>query len=139
FDPDTDLAVLAVTGRSTCWLDLRQEPAVTGDPAIALGYPLDGPYTASSLRVRERINLRGPDIYDADTVQRDVFTVRGQVRSGNSGGPMIDPAGDVVGVVFGASVEDPDTGFVLTADEVRDEYEQAPAYGAEVGTGPCTS
>ncbi|MCP2235449.1 MarP family serine protease [Prauserella halophila] len=139
FDPDTDLAVLAVPGLTTRSLDLREEPAVTGDPAIALGYPLDGPYTASSLRVRERINLRGPDIYDADTVQRDVFTVRGQVRSGNSGGPMIDPAGDVVGVVFGASVEDPDTGFVLTADEVRDEYEQAPAYGAEVGTGPCTS
>ena len=139
YDPGTDLAVLAVPGLEAPALDLRERSAVEGDDAIALGYPLDGPYTASSLRIRQRINLRGPDIYDANTVLRDVFTVRGQVRSGNSGGPMIDRDGDVVGVVFGASVEDPDTGFILTADEVRDEYEQAPAYGSEVSTGQCTS
>ncbi|TWH21215.1 MarP family serine protease [Prauserella rugosa] len=139
YDPGTDLAVLAVPGLEAPALDLREQSAVEGDDAIALGYPLDGPYTASSLRIRQRINLRGPDIYDANTVLRDVFTVRGQVRSGNSGGPMIDRDGDVVGVVFGASVEDPDTGFILTADEVRDEYEQAPAYGSEVSTGQCTS
>ncbi|KMS86055.1 serine protease [Streptomyces regensis] len=139
YDPGTDLAVLAVPGLEAPALDLREQSAVEGDDAIALGYPLDGPYTASSLRIRQRINLRGPDIYDANTVLRDVFTVRGQVRSGNSGGPMIDRDGDVVGVVFGASVEDPDTGFILPADEVRDEYEQAPAYGSEVSTGQCTS
>ncbi|MFC4002581.1 MarP family serine protease [Prauserella oleivorans] len=139
YDPRTDLAILAVPGLSATPLDLRERSAQEGDDAIALGYPLDGPYTASPLRVRQRINLRGPDIYDASTVQRDVFTVRGEVRSGNSGGPMVDPEGNVVGVVFGASVEDPETGFVLTADEVRDEYEAAPGFGAEVSTGQCTS
>lgn len=139
YDPQTDLAILAVPGLSATPLDLRERSAQAGDDAIALGYPLDGPYTASPLRVRQRINLRGPDIYDASTVQRDVFTVRGEVRSGNSGGPMVDPEGNVVGVVFGASVEDPETGFVLTADEVRDEYEAAPGFGAEVSTGQCTS
>lgn len=139
YDPETDVAILAVPGLNATPLPLRAQDAQAGDDAIALGYPLDGPYTASALRVRERINLRGPDIYDANTVQRDVFTVRGQVRSGNSGGPMVDPQGRVTGVVFGASVEDPDTGFVLTADEVRDEYQSAPGYGAQVSTGPCTS
>ncbi|MBK1785080.1 MarP family serine protease [Prauserella cavernicola] len=139
YDPETDVAILAVPGLSSPSLPLDPRPAQNGDDAIALGYPLDGPYTASALRVRERINLRGPDIYDANTVERDVFTVRGQVRSGNSGGPMVDPDGDVVGVVFGASVEDPDTGFVLTADEVRAEVEAAPGFGAEVSTGACTA
>ena len=83
-----------------------------------LGYPLDGPYTATSARVRQRITLRGPDIYDSNTVTRDVFTVRAQVRSGNSGGPLVNPQGEVIGVVFGAAAEDTDTGFTLTADEV---------------------
>ncbi|MFF5991112.1 MarP family serine protease [Prauserella flavalba] len=139
YDPETDVAILAVPGLTAAPLSLDPQPAQEGDDAIALGYPLDGPYTASALRVRQRINLRGPDIYDANTVERDVFTVRGQVRSGNSGGPMVDPDGDVIGVVFGASVEDPETGFVLTADEVRDEVEAAPGLGAQVSTGPCTS
>jgi S1-C subfamily serine protease len=138
YDPATDVAVLAVPGLDEKPLPLAEEPAEAGDDTIALGYPLDGPYTATPTRIRERITLRGPDIYDSRTVQRDVYTVRGQVRSGNSGGPLIDPDGRVVGVVFGAAVEDPDTGFVLTADEVSDEIEQARFLTAAVDTGPCT-
>ncbi|MEY7973213.1 MarP family serine protease [Saccharomonospora xinjiangensis] len=138
YDPATDLAVLAVQGLAARPLPLAEEPASAGDDTIALGYPLDGPYTATPTRIRERITLRGPDIYDSATVQRDVYTVRGQVRSGNSGGPLINPDGEVVGVVFGASVEDPDTGFVLTGDEVSDEIQRARSFGSPVGTGPCT-
>lgn len=139
YDPDTDVAVLAVPGLEAPVLRLAPTSAEAGDDAIVLGYPLDGPYTATAARVRARVNLRGPDIYDSKTVQRDVFTVRGQVRSGNSGGPIVDPQGRVIGVVFGASVEDRDTGFVLTADEVRPEIQAAPGWGSRVGTGPCTT
>ena len=35
-----------------------------------------------------------------------------------SGGPLIDLDGKVLGVAFGAAVDDPDTGFVLTANEI---------------------
>ncbi|SFB60997.1 Colicin V production protein [Amycolatopsis marina] len=139
YDPDTDVAVLAVPGLEAPTLRLAPSSAQAGDDAIVLGYPLDGPYTATAARVRARVNLRGPDIYDSKTVERDVFTVRGQVRSGNSGGPIVDPQGRVIGVVFGASVEDRDTGFVLTADEVRPEIQAAPGWGSRVGTGPCTT
>ncbi|WP_020669685.1 MarP family serine protease [Amycolatopsis nigrescens] len=137
FDPQTDVAILAVPRLDAEPLTFAPEPARAGDSAIVLGYPLDGPYTAEAARVRQRINLQGPDIYDANTVRRDVFTVRSKVRSGNSGGPMVDPQGRVVGVVFGASVEDPETGFTLTAAEVAPEVETAPSLSARVGTGPC--
>lgn len=60
---------------------------------IILGYPLDGPYTVTPGKIRERIRLRGPDIYEQGSVLRDVYTVRAVVRSGNSGGPMITPTG----------------------------------------------
>ncbi|WP_019813810.1 MarP family serine protease [Saccharomonospora saliphila] len=138
YDPGTDVAIVAVPGLTAQPLPLTQERPDAGDDTIALGYPLDGPYTATPTRIRERIDLRGPDIYDSETVVRDVYTVRGEVRSGNSGGPLVAPDGDVVGVVFGASVENPDTGFALTAEEVRREVEQAPAFSAEVRTGTCT-
>jgi len=104
-----------------------------------LGYPLDGPYRATPARVRGRINLRGPDIYDANTVQRDVFTVRAEIRSGNSGGPMVTPDGRVIGVVFGAAVEDPETGFTLTAEQVRAEVDAAPSQTTNVSTGSCAA
>ncbi|OZM73385.1 acid resistance periplasmic serine protease MarP [Amycolatopsis antarctica] len=138
FDANTDVAILAVPRLRATPLEFAPGVAQSGDSAIVLGYPLDGPYIASPARVRQRTTLNGPDIYDANTVQRDVFTVRGEVRSGNSGGPMVDPQGRVIGVVFGAAVEDPETGFTLTADEVRPEAMVAAEFTSPVETGPCT-
>jgi S1-C subfamily serine protease len=138
FDPEVDIAILSVPRLTAEPLHFASAPAKSGDNAIVLGYPLDGPYTAKAARVREQINLQGPDIYDANTVRRDVFTIRATVRSGNSGGPMVDPQGQVLGVVFGASVEDSETGFTLTAAEVQSEVRTAPTLTAKVSTGNCT-
>ncbi|MCU1684987.1 MAG: serine protease [Amycolatopsis sp.] len=139
FNPEVDIAVLAVPRLQAPPLQLAAQAAQSGDSSIVLGYPLDGPYKATPARVRSRITLRGPDIYEANTVQRDVFTVRAQIHSGNSGGPMIDPSGQVIGLVFGAAVEDPDTGFTLTADQIRSEANTARAQSAEVSTGSCAA
>jgi S1-C subfamily serine protease len=100
---------------------------------------LDGPYTISAGKVRDRIQLRGPDIYDAQTVTRDVYTVRAKVQSGNSGGPMISPDGHVLGVVFGAALDDSETGFVLTAPQVAAALAAAPANTRSVQTGTCAA
>ncbi|HEY3262920.1 MAG TPA: MarP family serine protease [Pseudonocardiaceae bacterium] len=139
YEPDTDIAVIAVPGLRAEPLRFAPEDASSGASAIVLGYPLDGPYQAAEARVRERIQLRGPDIYDSHSVQRDVYTIRAQVRSGNSGGPMVDPSGRVLGVVFGAAVDQDDTGFVLTADEVADEVAAAPTRSTPVPTGACAT
>ena len=64
--------------------------------------------------------LSGPDIYQSTTVRRQVYLLRASVRPGNSGGPVIDATGEVIGVVFGAAIDDPDTGFALTAAEVAE-------------------
>ncbi|MFD4195328.1 MULTISPECIES: MarP family serine protease [Amycolatopsis] len=139
FDPEVDVAVLAVPRLDATPLRLAPEAAKAGDSAIVLGYPLDGPYRATPARIRNQITLQGPDIYDSRTVRRDVYTVRAQVRSGNSGGPLVDPQGQVVGVVFGASVEDADTGFTLTGNQVRPVIESAPSLSARVSTGACAA
>ena len=139
FDPETDVAVLDVPGLQAPPLGFDFTPAKTGDDAIALGYPEDGPFAVTPLRIRDRITLQGPDIFQrSDAVSRGVYTVRGQIRSGNSGGPMIGTDGRVKGVVFGAA-QDPadDTGFVLTAEEVRSEADAARGLTAPTGTDHC--
>lgn len=137
YDPETDVAVLAVPGLTAPTMPFAAQDAESGQDSIVLGYPLDGPYTAAPSRIRDRINLSGPNIYGSRTVTRDVFTLRATVKSGNSGGPLIDTQGQVIGVVFGAAVDNSDTGFALTADEVREEVDQAPGMNDPVSTGRC--
>lgn len=137
FDPSLDIAVLAVPGLTAPVIPQAPAEASSGENAIVLGYPGGGRYTASAARVRETIDLTGPNIYRDGSVEREVYTVRGQVRSGNSGGPLVDAEGQVLGVVFGAAVTDDDTGYVLTLDEVRSRIGAAPASAAPVPTGPC--
>jgi S1-C subfamily serine protease len=70
-------------------------------------------------------------------VIRDVFSIRGLVRPGNSGGPIVDSAGQVAGVVFAASVTDDDTGYALTADQVRDAADEGRVSDTEQSTEGC--
>jgi S1-C subfamily serine protease len=139
YDPETDVAFLKVPGLRAPVLTLADKPAISGLSGLVLGYPLDGPYTASAARVRDRIHLRGPDIYNATTVVRNVYTVRAVVRSGNSGGPLLDGSGHVLGLVFGAAVDNDETGFVLTDDEIADDVASASTRNVEVSTGACAS
>ena len=139
YDPAVDLAVLYVRGLQAPALDFVSDAAGVGQDAIVLGYPLDGPFTPTAAKVRDRIQLRGPNIYDSGEVTREVYTVRAVVRSGNSGGPMIRPDGKVLGVVFGAALDDSETGFVLTGAQVAPTLQKAPTLTRPVDTGSCAA
>jgi len=91
------------------------------------------------VRIRAEQRLRSPDIYGSGSVLREVFSLRGTIRPGNSGGPMVSSAGEVTGVVFAASVTDTDTGYALTATQVREAAVAGLAADNEVGTGDCAS
>ncbi|BBY86293.1 acid resistance serine protease MarP [Mycolicibacterium tokaiense] len=138
YDPNADISMLFVPNLPAAPLDFVDEPAATGTDALVLGYPGGGDFTATPARVREIIELNGPDIYRSTTVNREVYTIRGTVRQGNSGGPLIDGQGRVLGVVFGAAVDDTDTGFVLTAKEVERQMLKVNAT-ERTPTGSCVS
>ena len=89
-----------------------------GDEAAILGYPQNGPFDARAARIRGELTLRSPDIYDRGEHMRKTYSVRGLVRSGNSGGPLVSRDGGVLGVIFAASVTDSSTGYALTASQV---------------------
>jgi S1-C subfamily serine protease len=138
FDPDNDLAVLrssgvAAAGTPALELDVGQ-PA--GTSAAILGFPENGPFTVRAGRLGETRSVPSQDAYGGGPVQRRITSVRGRVRSGNSGGPMVDGNGDVVTTIFAQSVSRGNAGFGVPASIARDALRRA---DERVGTGPCTS
>jgi S1-C subfamily serine protease len=138
YDPNADISILDVPNLPSAPLPFEETEAPQGTDGIVMGYPGGGDFLATPARVREVIKLNGPDIYHQTTVTREVYTIRGEVRQGNSGGPMINRSGQVLGVVFGAAVDDADTGFVLTAKEVARQMAKVGST-QRVATGVCVS
>jgi S1-C subfamily serine protease len=138
YNPDIDVAVLSVDTGAAPALPFVQDGAAREGVAI-LGYPEDGPYDVQPARIRAEQRLRSPNIYGDGAVIREVFSLRGLVRPGNSGGPIVSSAGDVVGVVFAASVTDQDTGYALTAEQVARSAELGRSSSGAVSTGDCAS
>ncbi|GAA1477798.1 MarP family serine protease [Nocardioides aestuarii] len=136
YDSDLDVAVLALDTSGLPALPFDQGVG-PGDGVAILGYPLDGPYDVQPGRVRAEQRLRSPDIYGRGSVLREVFSVRGLVRPGNSGGPIVTSGGDVAGVVFAASVQDDDTGYALTAEQVARSAATGISRSEPVSTGDC--
>jgi len=138
FDPRRDLAVLSVPGLPA--------PALTQGPdlqrsssAIVAGFPLDGPYRLDSARVRDVLTAKGADIYGSPGAVREVYSLYARVQPGNSGGPLLSPGGEVVGVVFARSLDDDNTGYALTLDEARPVLDAANSSSSPVNTGRCAA
>lgn len=136
FDPHTDVAVLYVPGLSARPLSFAGT-GQTGQDAAVLGYPGDGPLTVSPARIREALHAQGQDIYGKSQAVRDIYSLRAIVRPGNSGGPLVDSSGRVLGVVFAASRTDAQTGYALTAAQVSAAAAAGRAAHDSVPTGTC--
>jgi S1-C subfamily serine protease len=138
YDPQRDLAVIHVPGLDAPAMPFATQDAAPNEDAIVLGFPLDGPYDAQAARIREVGYINGPDIYESAQVRREVYTIRGWVQSGNSGGPLVAPDGRVLGVIFAAAADDPSTGFAVTADEAASTAALGRTRTQAASTGGCT-
>lgn len=136
YDPDVDVAVLSVPELQAPALQFDDQ-AESGDNVAVLGYPENGPYDVQPARVRDEQSLRSPNIYGEDTVTRDTYSLFGLVRQGNSGGPLVNRSGVVIGVIFAASVTDADTGYALTSGQVERAADAGDSLLEPVGTGSC--
>jgi S1-C subfamily serine protease len=136
YDPHRDIAVLDVPDLDAPSLAFAGE-AQTNDSAIVAGFPENGPFDVQPARVRGRIEATGPDIYHSSQVTRDVYSLYSIVRQGNSGGPMLTPSGQIYGVVFAKSLDSADTGYALTADEVRADAQAGEQDTQQVNTQSC--
>jgi S1-C subfamily serine protease len=136
-DPLLDVAVLDAPDLATAPLPFATTAADTGDDSIIMGYPGGGDFWAGPARVRDRVDISGPDFRDTTTVVRDVYALFGKVQAGNSGGPLFAPDGRVLGVVFASASDDPDTGYALTGPQVAKAATAGSTATAEVSTGAC--
>lgn len=143
YNPDVDIAILHFYG--SAGTPLRFTTSATPNQKVAiLGYPEDGPFNVQAARIRAEQRLRSQNIYGQGAVLRDTFSLRGLIRPGNSGGPVVDTNGHVIGVVFAASVTDASTGYALTASQVDGylKYVGSQPDGQPwptVSTGDCAS
>ncbi|HTR74782.1 MAG TPA: MarP family serine protease [Solirubrobacterales bacterium] len=134
YEPEDDLALLRIDGSLPT---LPISPGShQGEPAAVLGYPENGPYTVTLARIGETRSTISENSYGNGPIERTITSLGGDVRSGNSGGPLLDRQGDVAGVVFAATTSGPAGGFAVPAEQVRAAIPQAST--AAVGTGPCT-
>ncbi|MGP7995815.1 MAG: MarP family serine protease [Streptosporangiaceae bacterium] len=136
FDPERDLAVLYVPDLRAGPLSFAG-PAGMGANAIVAGYPLDHDFTVVPARVGADQLAQAPDIYQSREVTRQIYSIRADVRAGNSGGPLLDPNGTVYGVVFAAAVGVKDTGYALTAAEVRRDAGRGATATTATSTRTC--
>jgi S1-C subfamily serine protease len=133
YDPRNDLAVLRVTvGLRPLALARSPQP---GENAAVLGYPENGPFTITPARFGSTQDVISQDAYGAGPLDRRMSSLRGSVRSGNSGGPTVDANGRVLATVFASTTGGEPGGFGVPNGVVRRALADA---GAPVGTGPCT-
>lgn len=139
YDARNDLAVLSVPGLGGTRLPLADE-ARAGTAAAILGYPRNGPYDARPARIGATRQVLSADSHGRGPLLRTMTSIRGLLRSGNSGGPVVDGDGRVLTTVFASSTSSSvDGGFGVPNSVVRSALERVQGARSSVSTGPCAA
>ncbi len=139
FDTHNDIAVLRVPGLHAPALALAGG-APAGTAAAILGYPEDGAYDAQPGRVGETRLTETEDAYGHGPVLRQIASLRGLVRPGNSGGPLVGASGRVLATIFAAAIDTPpgrEGGYAVPDAIVSGALAAARSRTAAVSSGPC--
>jgi S1-C subfamily serine protease len=138
FDPDADLAVLFSPGLSLRPLLVVDSTPVRGTGGAVIGYPGGGAEKVVPAAVSGTESATGYNIYGDTRVTRQIEVLAAQVIPGNSGGPIVNVGGQVIGVVFAASTTESNVGYALTIPEVYPDLQAGEHRTAEVSTQACT-
>jgi hypothetical protein len=136
YDPHNDVAILHVDGLGGRALAIAPDPR-SGVAGAILGFPQNGPYDVRPARLGSTRPVITQDAYGDGPVQRSIVSLRGTVRPGNSGGPVVDARGRVVATVVAATRSGPRGGYAVPNTVV--ERDLGRAGGGPVATGPCAA
>lgn len=139
FNPDLDIAILRAENLAGKPLPIDVLPAKNNTPTVVLGYPSGAGFTAKPGVILDSFKAQGRNIHNQGQTVREVYSVKTDITHGNSGGPMIDKDGEVIGVVFANSINYQHVGYVLTMEQVLKEINAADGKTEQVGTKTCAS
>lgn len=137
FDPNLDYAILRVNDLAGSALSVNSAIASSGTSAAVLGYPGGGSLNAKPAVVLDEFVANGSNIYGKGSTNRDVYEIKATVIPGNSGGPLINSKGQVIGLVFAESTSYNQVGYALTMQQPLNELHQAEQNPQSVSTGSC--
>jgi hypothetical protein len=132
FDPEVDVAILNVPNYSGPSLSFAHGDR--GTEGAVIGYPGGGQERVEPAVVDGAVTAEGRDIYNSNLVTRQIFVLQSIVRPGNSGGPLVDTQGRVLGIVFATSATDGQQAYALTDDQIARDLQKGENSAAEVDT-----
>lgn len=136
FRPRDDVAVLRVPGLELAPIPLA-ESAPPGTGGAVAGYPGAGEFRLAAARLGTTGTVRSQDSYGRGPIEREMTSFRAEIRSGNSGGPLIDGEGRALTTVFASALgRGPDQGLGVPNRLTRKLLARAGGRSA-AGTGPC--
>jgi S1-C subfamily serine protease len=139
FNPELDISLLRVQGLTEKVLPLDPNQVGRGQVGAVIGYPGGGPRTEVRAGVMASFNATGLDIYGNVEATRLIYEIDAVVRPGNSGGPLVEPDGNVIGVVFARSTVNNNVGYALASPAVLQRVRAAEGDTNRVSTQGCLS
>lgn len=136
FDAARDVAVVAVDGAE---LPELETGAVLEDQesGVIMGYPAGGPFQMDPALVQARGEVTVNNIYGAEPGLLDIYQLQADVQQGSSGGPLLNPEGEVAGIVFARATGDIEVGYAITGEEAEQALDGAERMEDTVSTGQC--
>lgn len=139
FDPELDISVLYVPGLPDPPATIDTGLVSRGATGAVLGYPEGGPFQYGAAAVEAVFQATGLDIYGTSQTVRTVYQLSAVVQPGNSGGPLVEPNGTVVGVVFARSTTDSNVGYALAMPKVVQDIDAGDSRTQATSTGGCVN
>lgn len=137
FDAAMDLAVLMVSSPHAQYLTLSEQTPSNHTPVLIIGYPRGGDRASQPGNVTDLVKALGKDIYGNRESIREVLAIQSSIVQGNSGGPVLNKEGDVIGVVFATSTTYNNIGYAVSSSSVHSSLLAATKLRKSLATPVC--